>query len=106
MDLPYIFKGDGEMGEMILDPDMNLDAFIEQITGKLIEFLQSRFSWLGRCAVLCALEHLRNSFRIWIFVRCSSNFCCIDLGRKYNCQERILTSVLKAEMMKHAIYHI
>mmetsp|Transcript_21292 Transcript_21292/g.44285 ORF Transcript_21292/g.44285 Transcript_21292/m.44285 type:complete len:210 (+) Transcript_21292:1-630(+) len=44
MDLPYMFKGDGEMGEMILDPDMNLDAFIEQITGKLIEFLQSRFS--------------------------------------------------------------
>lgn len=42
MDLPYIFKGDGEMSEMILDPDMNLDAFIEQITGKLVEFLKAR----------------------------------------------------------------
>ena len=43
MDLPYIFKGDGSQTEMILDPEMNLDAFIEQITGKLVEFLQRTF---------------------------------------------------------------
>jgi len=44
MDLPYIFKGDGQMSEMTLDPEMNLDAFIEQISGKLIEFLQKKLS--------------------------------------------------------------
>ena len=44
MDLPYIFKGDGEMSEMVLDPEMNLDAFIEQISGKLMEFLQKKLS--------------------------------------------------------------
>lgn len=37
MDLPYIFKADGDQTEMILDPDMNIDAFIQQITGKLME---------------------------------------------------------------------
>lgn len=40
MDLPYIFKANGEQTEMILDPDLDIDAFIEQITGKLLEFLQ------------------------------------------------------------------
>lgn len=44
LDLPYIFKGDGSQTEMILDPEMNLDAFIEQISGKLIEFLKAKFS--------------------------------------------------------------
>ena len=43
MDLPYIFKGDGSQSEMILDPDLNLDAFIEMLTGKLIEYLKNRF---------------------------------------------------------------
>ena len=42
MDLPYIFKGDGSQTEMILDPEMNLDAFIEQISGKLIEMLRAK----------------------------------------------------------------
>lgn len=42
MDLPYIFKGDGSQTEMILDPEMNMDAFIEQITGKLMEFLMKK----------------------------------------------------------------
>jgi len=42
MDLPYIFKADGSQTEMILDPEMNLDAFIEQISGKLMEFLQKK----------------------------------------------------------------
>merc|ERR1712127_259144 len=40
MDLPYIFKGDGSQTEMELDPDLNLDAFIEMISGKLIDFLK------------------------------------------------------------------
>lgn len=45
MDLPYIFKGDGSSGsEMILDPELNLDAFIEQISGKLIEMLQKHLA--------------------------------------------------------------
>lgn len=43
LDLPYIFKGDGSQTEMVLDPEMNLDAFVEQISGKLIEYLQKRF---------------------------------------------------------------
>lgn len=43
MDLPYIFKGDGSQTEMTLDPDLNLDAFIEKLTGKLFEFLKKRF---------------------------------------------------------------
>lgn len=42
MDLPYIFKADGDQTEMILDPDMNIDAFIQQITGKLMEYLQNK----------------------------------------------------------------
>lgn len=43
MDLPYIFKGDGSGStEMSLDPEMNLDAFIEQISGKLMEVLKAR----------------------------------------------------------------
>jgi len=42
MDLPYIFKGDGSQTEMTLDPGMNLDAFIEQISGKLMEYLKKR----------------------------------------------------------------
>ena len=45
LDLPYIFKGDGSQTEMVLDPEMNLDAFVEQISGKLIEYLQKRFGW-------------------------------------------------------------
>mmetsp|Transcript_9029 Transcript_9029/g.13610 ORF Transcript_9029/g.13610 Transcript_9029/m.13610 type:complete len:342 (+) Transcript_9029:81-1106(+) len=40
MDLPYIFKGDGSQTEMELDPEMNLDAFIECVSGKLVEFLK------------------------------------------------------------------
>ena len=40
MDLPYVFKADGQQTEMILDPELNLDAFIQQITGKLQEFLE------------------------------------------------------------------
>jgi hypothetical protein len=40
MDLPYIFKADGEQTEMILDPELDLDAFIQQISGKLLDFLQ------------------------------------------------------------------
>jgi len=44
MDLPYIFKGDGTQTEMILDPEMNLDAFIEQITGKLMEYVQRKLT--------------------------------------------------------------
>ncbi|KAL7448687.1 hypothetical protein ACHAWC_000838, partial [Mediolabrus comicus] len=44
MDLPYIFKGDGTQTEMILDPEMNLDAFIEQITGKLLEYVQRKLA--------------------------------------------------------------
>lgn len=43
LDLPYIFKGDGSQTEMKLDPSMNLDAFIEQISGKLKEYLQRKF---------------------------------------------------------------
>lgn len=45
MDLPYIFKGDGSQTEMTLDPEMNLDAFVEKISGKLMEFLMKK---LGR----------------------------------------------------------
>lgn len=45
MDLPYIFKGDGTQTEMTLDPEMNLDAFIEQLTGKLIEFLKRKLGF-------------------------------------------------------------
>lgn len=44
LDLPYKFKGDGSQTEMTLDPDLNIDAFIEMITGKLMEFLQKCFS--------------------------------------------------------------
>lgn len=40
MDLPYVFKADGEQTEMTLDPDLNLDAFIQQITGKLMDMLK------------------------------------------------------------------
>lgn len=40
MDLPYVFKADGEQTEMTLDPDLNLDAFIQQITGKLMDLLK------------------------------------------------------------------
>lgn len=43
LDLPYIFKGDGSQTEMILDPELNLDAFIEQLTGKLMDFLKAKF---------------------------------------------------------------
>lgn len=42
LDLPYIFKGDGSQTEMTLDPDMNLDAFIQKITGKLMEYIQRK----------------------------------------------------------------
>lgn len=42
LDLPYIFKGDGSQTGMILDPEMNLDSFIEMISGKLIEFLKKK----------------------------------------------------------------
>merc|ERR1719221_1285177 len=41
MDLPYIFRGEGD--EMVLDPEMNLDAFIQQISGKLKEYLRAKF---------------------------------------------------------------
>lgn len=43
MDLPYIFRAD-ESGqtEMTLDPEMNMDSFIEQISGKLIQFLMKK----------------------------------------------------------------
>ena len=44
MDLPYLFKGDGSQEEMILDPNMNLDAFIEKLTGKLMEYLQAKMA--------------------------------------------------------------
>lgn len=44
MDLPYLFKGDGSQAEMILDPNMNLDAFIEKLTGKLMEYLQAKMA--------------------------------------------------------------
>jgi len=40
MDLPYVFKADGEQTEMTLDPDLNLDAFIQQITGQLMDMLK------------------------------------------------------------------
>jgi len=43
MDLPYIFKGDGSQTEMMLDPELNLDAFIEMVSGKLLEYLTTRF---------------------------------------------------------------
>jgi hypothetical protein len=43
MDLPYIFRADGEQTEMILDPEMNIEAFIQQITGKLVDFLERVF---------------------------------------------------------------
>ena len=43
MDLPYIFKGDGSQTEMVLDPELNLDAFIEMVSGKLLEYLTTRF---------------------------------------------------------------
>jgi len=46
MDLPYLFKGDGSQTEMTLDPTMNLDAFIEKLTGKLMEYLQAK---MGLC---------------------------------------------------------
>lgn len=41
MDLPYVFQG-GIDSEMHLDPDMNLDAFIQQISGKLKEYIERR----------------------------------------------------------------
>ena len=44
MDLPYLFKGDGSQAEMILDPNVNLDAFIEKLTGKLMEYLQAKMA--------------------------------------------------------------
>lgn len=44
LDLPYLFKGDGSQTEMTLDPNMNLDAFIEKLTGKLMEFLQAKMA--------------------------------------------------------------
>ena len=37
-----MFKGNGEQTEMTLDPDLNLDNFIEMLTGKLIEFLKKK----------------------------------------------------------------
>ena len=43
MDLPYVFKGDGSQLEMELNPQMNLDAFIQQISGKLEEVLRAKF---------------------------------------------------------------
>jgi hypothetical protein len=43
MDLPYVFKGDGSQFEMELNPQMNLDAFIQQISGKLEEVLRAKF---------------------------------------------------------------
>ncbi|KAL7478671.1 hypothetical protein ACHAW6_004429, partial [Cyclotella cf. meneghiniana] len=43
MDLPYVFRADGEQTEMILDPEMNIEAFIQQITGKLVDFLERVF---------------------------------------------------------------
>ena len=42
MDLPYKFKGDGSQTEMKLDPDLNLDAFIEKLTGKLMDYLKAK----------------------------------------------------------------
>lgn len=42
LDLPYIFKGDGSQTEMTLDPNMNLEAFIQKLTGKLMEYLKKR----------------------------------------------------------------
>ena len=45
MDLPYVFKGDGEQTEMQLNPEMNLDAFIQQISGKLQEVLKAKFGF-------------------------------------------------------------
>ena len=44
MDLPYIFKADGSQTEMMLDPDLNLDAFIQQISGKLLEYVQRKIA--------------------------------------------------------------
>mmetsp|Transcript_32246 Transcript_32246/g.73133 ORF Transcript_32246/g.73133 Transcript_32246/m.73133 type:complete len:346 (+) Transcript_32246:129-1166(+) len=41
MDLPYVFKG-GIDSEMHLDPEINLDAFIQQISGKLKEYIERR----------------------------------------------------------------
>jgi hypothetical protein len=35
MDLPYIFKAD-----VILNPELDLDEFIQQVTSKLLDFLQ------------------------------------------------------------------
>ena len=43
MDLPYVFKGDGSQLEMEMNPNMNLDAFIQQISGKLEEVLKAKF---------------------------------------------------------------
>merc|ERR1712238_254828 len=42
MDLPYIFKGDGQQTEMTLDPELNIDSFVEMLTGKLMEFLKKK----------------------------------------------------------------
>ena len=41
MDLPYVFKG-GIDSEMHLDPEMNLDAFIQQISGKLKQYIEKK----------------------------------------------------------------
>ncbi|KAL3815315.1 hypothetical protein ACHAXA_006817 [Cyclostephanos tholiformis] len=42
MDLPYAFKSDGSETEMHLNPGMNIEAFIQQNSGKLFEFLQQQ----------------------------------------------------------------
>lgn len=42
MDLPYIFKADGAQTEMMLDPEMNIEAFVQQITGKLKDMLLAK----------------------------------------------------------------
>lgn len=44
LDLPYLFKGDGKQTEMTLDPNLDLDAFIQRITGKLMEYLQAKLA--------------------------------------------------------------
>lgn len=57
MDLPYVFKADGEQTEMTLDPDLNLDAFIQQITGKLMDLLKGSLKgflpWEGERETPC-----------------------------------------------------
>mmetsp|Transcript_38031 Transcript_38031/g.80112 ORF Transcript_38031/g.80112 Transcript_38031/m.80112 type:complete len:347 (-) Transcript_38031:287-1327(-) len=47
LDLPYIFKGDGSQTEMILDPELNLDSFIEMLTGKLMDFMMKKLGLGG-----------------------------------------------------------